>query len=353
MAPTFHHITFQTGDNTAASRADIREEMVRHLKPIVQNGGGTLADVRFDVIDRRNTTDVIFDIRVPHFGRLVRAWFSWQDPAGMQRRLGRDLGPEGAGMVPADTPFLLTWIDEAVPGRVDATQMPALGQALYAAADAQRCFAWAAVAAGEETTSSRAETNKASGGRLTLAVGQRSPFPAPPGESLKVAFDRKRAPLLLLGTDKPTANEVKGVRKDPLHVGLLPHGRHTAFLLLRGPRIAADWMDAPFSAAKLPPHLRGLPACGTGQGYLARLLMIDIRDNRIKAMRQVSFSPAFSQALQSEVARQSETAAAFSEAAHDAEIRQAYHRLPRGTDMIRHATITEQAGRADGFGGHA
>lgn len=357
MRNAFHHITLQTGDSRLSPHTEARPEIIHDLQPVVARGGGVVHGVQFDIVDRPSPTDAVFDIALPDLGRMVRGWFGWGDPAAMRARVQGDLGREAAAMVPDDAPFLLVWIDETTVVRADTPhKMQALASGAMIAADAGRCFAWALVAAGDQADTARpapagdsAAAANAGRGPVTLAVGARSPFPPLPGNALQVVFSASQAPVFLLGMRRPTANQVKGARKDSLQVGLLPHGEHTGFLLLRGSRLAADWMDAPFAVAKLPPEERGLPACPPTRGYLAQLFLIDTRDNTIRGIRLFTLSPDFSQALQAEVARQQRHAATFSEAAHEAEIHDAYARMPRGADMARQATITERAGCAGPF----
>jgi len=368
MREAFHHVTFQTAHSRLSPRAEISEPAISTLQDVVARGSGTIKGMRFDVVAKPtpHDSDAVFDLALPKFGRMARCWLGWENPDAMRARLRQDLGEAAAAMVPDDAPFLMAWLDASTAPGFNAPQR--LGEwttALMEVADAERCFAWALIANADEaetgssdrsggSTGAREPDGSPDGGRFTqLAVGKPSPFPALPEESFQVAFGATQAPIFLLGMRRPTANEVKGVRKDSLDVGLLPYGKHSAFVLLRGERITSDWMDAPFSVTALPPEQRGLPEREPHQGYLAQLILIDTRDNRVRAMRGISLSPSFCQAFQDEIARQSTYTADFSEPAYTSELRGAYAQLPRGSDMARRATIRERAGHSGVFNGQA
>lgn len=177
-----------------------------------------------------------------------------------------------------------------------------------------------------------------------IAVGDRYPgFTLPRPESTQFQID-KGGPKLVFWFESPTAEEVRGARRGRMKLGLLPGGQHTLFLLVQCEGLLKGWADSPYAFGLVPPDWRAIPPRQPHQGWLFQVILADRRVGTIKALRNVSVTPAFSARLDAEVAKQRAALAEFSEAAHQREIDAVYRRYPDIAMMVKDAVITEEAG---------
>lgn len=177
-----------------------------------------------------------------------------------------------------------------------------------------------------------------------IAVGDRYPgFTLPRPEGTQFQID-KGGPKLIFWFESPSAREVQGARRGRMKLGLLPGGRHVLFLLVQCEGLLKGWADSPYALGLVPPDWRAIEPRQPHQGWLFQVVLADSRVGTIKALRNVSVTPAFATLLDAEVAKQRAALDEFSAAAHDREIAAAYRRYPDIAMMVKDALIVEEAG---------
>ncbi len=144
---------------------------------------------------------------------------------------------------------------------------------------------------------------------------------------------------LVLFYNQPAADEVRDIRSALSQFALVVIDRMIFLLYKFG---LGQWSDAPYSWWMVPPDQRTIPnhEPGSEERILLQIILVDAATGIIKVLRAVSFSPAFSQALNQAVRDQ-----ATSEFDADAAIRQAYQCYPDSRDMLKAAIATTNGGR--------
>ena len=176
-----------------------------------------------------------------------------------------------------------------------------------------------------------------------IEVGQPHPryIPRMPGPQFQVDTGGL---TLMIAERRPTPMEVYGARRGSIHLGLLPFGMHTLFLLAKFEHLYNGWIDAPMAWARVPVPLRALPDRADDEGLPLTLTLVDAASGIVHALRMLTVTPTFARALTAAVRNQEANLAEYSEAAHEAEIAQAYRRFPDPTAMLRATVIVEKGG---------
>lgn len=178
-----------------------------------------------------------------------------------------------------------------------------------------------------------------------LTLGGRWPdWSGPASEGPRLALNIEGPPLLGVLWRAPIASEVHAFRYAPMRFGLLATGHHTLFLLIHVPGLFAGWADAPFALGMHPPDQRAIPRPEPGHGWLVHTVLADAMNGNIAALRLLTWSPPFSQALADLLAGQAGHLAEFSRARHHAEIAAAYQRYPTSDAMAAGAALIETGG---------
>ncbi len=183
------------------------------------------------------------------------------------------------------------------------------------------------------------------GSATTIAVGKKWPGPIPPA-GVRLEFSPRGNPKLFAVYESPTPLEVHGFRKNPIQIALVPGGKHTLFFMFEIERGTNGWADCPYSFLKLAPENREFTrAPESADGYFMVVHLVD-QNGIVHAIRGVSMTPKFSDALDENLRHQARHSGSYSAAAHDAEIGLAYKRWATSAHMVRAAVIKETAGEA-------
>lgn len=143
---------------------------------------------------------------------------------------------------------------------------------------------------------------------------------------------------------RPTPREIRGARTGKARFGLVPAGRHTMFLLYDIEHLTKGWSDAPYAFGLVAVDRRELQPREPHQGRLLMSILVDADTGTLHAIRGVSLTPAFSDALDRLLDAQRAALPDFTPAAHDAELRAAYARWPDPAAMAGAAVAIEQGG---------
>lgn len=140
---------------------------------------------------------------------------------------------------------------------------------------------------------------------------------------LRMFFDSPRA---------PTINSVRAGAADFALVVEPP----VIFLLYRfAPAIA--WSDAPYSCHLVPEDQRTLPdAEGPQTRALLHVVLVDAGTGLIRALRLVTFSPAYTRALHDAI-REQASSPWLSGPTYDAALADIYRRYPTSAELLKHA----------------
>lgn len=140
--------------------------------------------------------------------------------------------------------------------------------------------------------------------------------------------------LFWRGLDKRT---IDAVRRGRVTFAIYTEG--ALLLLLYQIEGACDWSDAPYSWHLVPAEQRSLPEPvrdGEETRDYLRLLLVDAGTGIVRAIRLVSFSPAFTVALRLAIAAQAgET---WDQAAYDLALDRLYRRYPASAQLAAVAT---------------
>lgn len=146
---------------------------------------------------------------------------------------------------------------------------------------------------------------------------------------------------LVLFYRSPTAKEVAEVRSAPFSIGLFVDLPSIVLLYRLG---KSPWSDAPYSWHLVPEAERTLPAVADSAETRALLLvfLVDASTGILRAMRQVTMSPAFTHALHDAIHHQASLP--WSSGEYDRHLQGLYRRFPSSADMVPKALVTEVTG---------
>jgi len=151
-------------------------------------------------------------------------------------------------------------------------------------------------------------------------------------------------PRLDLCFRNPTNREVRGLRTGKARFGIVPAGKHTAFFLYDIESATEGWADASYSVGLLTPEEREMHPRTLTEGWLLNMLMVDADTGIIRALRQITFTPEFSNKLDGVISAQLAAMPDFTPQKHFAEVDAAYKRWPSTTDMLPFSLATERGG---------
>lgn len=131
-----------------------------------------------------------------------------------------------------------------------------------------------------------------------------------------------------------STDDVQAVRTGSAAFALVEE-RPVVLLLYRfGRRV--PWSDAPFSLHLVPEEQRSLPPPLSGeQRATLQVVLVDADTGLIRALRLLSFTPAFSRALHGAIMRQAESS--FDPAVFDATLASLYAQYPTTEALLPHA----------------
>ena len=125
---------------------------------------------------------------------------------------------------------------------------------------------------------------------------------------------------LRLFFDDLSESELAVVARGRAEFALFVEGELIIFLYRFG---HGEWSDGPFSLHMVPASERVLPQLLTGeQRALLQVVLVSANDGIVRALRAVTLSPGFSQALHAAIAAQAELP--FEQAAYDAHLARVY-----------------------------
>lgn len=144
---------------------------------------------------------------------------------------------------------------------------------------------------------------------------------------------RSGAHELLLFFGSPTDREVKAARKGKAEFALFV--RQPVIILAYKFGDGIPWSDAVFSIHLVPESERDLPSADLESEVRATLqvLLVDAHTGILRALRLVSFSPAFTRALHTGIREQA--AAPWDSARYDAAVAELYALYPSSEAFVR------------------
>lgn len=148
-------------------------------------------------------------------------------------------------------------------------------------------------------------------------------------------FDNAGATLLLL-YDKPTNEEIYNIKKGELKIGMY-HKDDILFMLYKFG--AEPWIDAPYNV-NLSTSFE-LKEIKSGSGYFNNIILVNIKDNIIKAMRCIGWSESFSRYFNEFIEKQRHIA--FNKNQYDANIKNTYKNYTT-KDIVGRADILTKIG---------
>ncbi len=151
---------------------------------------------------------------------------------------------------------------------------------------------------------------------------------------------------LLLCFSELTEDDTTAVRAGDAEFGLLIYGM-VIFLLYRFHAVI-DWCDAPYSWHLLPADERQLPETlmTAETRALLSVVLVDADHNIVRALRAVTLSPEFSQALHTAITEQAEER--WDRKEFDAHLHSAYQFFSTTEQMLSRA-IARTSARATGL----
>ena len=111
---------------------------------------------------------------------------------------------------------------------------------------------------------------------------------------------------------------------------------------LRWPGLLVEWADIPVSLAMEPPSRRRWPAPSIDSGAIVVASLVDLDDNRIRALRTLRLSPTWGRELHRIIDKQMDNMD-YDRAAYVAEVDDARRRLPTPADVAAAMTMVEVA----------
>lgn len=155
-----------------------------------------------------------------------------------------------------------------------------------------------------------------------LAVGDRWPAwgPGTPEGTQYNYYDRGHE--LAIFVDKPTRDEINAVRKGQVEIRVLVDLPVVLLLArfagVRG-KTGLPWQDAPYSWHLVPEERRQLPPeLGAEERPLLTVVLVDARDGKVRALRQLALEVDVGQALHAGIRAQA--AAPWPGLAYDAKL---------------------------------
>lgn len=144
---------------------------------------------------------------------------------------------------------------------------------------------------------------------------------------------RSGAHELVLFLGSPTEREVKAARKGKAEFALFV--RQPVIVLAYKFGDGIPWSDAVYSWHLVPESERDLPSADLESEVRANLhvLLVDAHTGLVRAIRLVSFSPAFTRSLHGAIREQA--AAPLDSVRYDASIAELYSLYPSSTDFVR------------------
>ena len=106
---------------------------------------------------------------------------------------------------------------------------------------------------------------------------------------------------LALFFTRPAADEIQQVRKNPVSFAWVDEDLVSVLCFRFG---TLPWMDAPFEPWRAPIEDRGVPVGGPGQRLLLQIVLVDAHTGIVKALRTVTWDPAFAKAVRETIRRQ-------------------------------------------------
>lgn len=140
-----------------------------------------------------------------------------------------------------------------------------------------------------------------------------------------------------------TAREIADVRFNEAEFGLFVQGDILLFLYRFGRSI--PWGDAPYSWHLVPPEGRTLPepAHMAEPHLLLTVFLVEATTGILKAIRQLTFSPAFGAALSLAILEQSQRPWPGGRG-YDMQLGAVYTRYPRSSDLLKDAIARTRGG---------
>lgn len=139
----------------------------------------------------------------------------------------------------------------------------------------------------------------------------------------------------------PTDQEIRSVRRSPVHLALLVEGP-VIYLVWRFEGFGS-WSDGPFSIHLVPADRRATPPVSSGeQRALLQIVLVDAHTGILRAIRAVTLPPHATQRLHAAIREQE--AQPFDRRAYDAALQALYRRYPDSADMARAAEILVKGG---------
>lgn len=148
---------------------------------------------------------------------------------------------------------------------------------------------------------------------------------------------RHGAHQLTLFWPAPTPDEVHGLSRAAIEVGLFTHGP-AGFLLYKIQGVC-EWSDAAFNLALLPPDERELPAEATGERARLKLALVNCDDGLVVARRLVSLEPVMTQALRHVMQAQADTP--FNRQSYDLAVAEVHRRYTDSDALVKVAEVVE------------
>lgn len=147
---------------------------------------------------------------------------------------------------------------------------------------------------------------------------------------------------LVLFFRSPTAREIEAVRHGQAEFGLYAHDDLLVLLYRFGAGV--PWSDAPYSWHLLDPQERILPGpTGLVEPHdLMHIILVDAQSGTIRALRAVTFSPAFTTVIRSAIRAQATRP--FDAARYDQALRQLYQRYPTTETLLAAANARTRGG---------
>ncbi|NEP59235.1 MAG: hypothetical protein F6K31_24840 [Symploca sp. SIO2G7] len=129
-----------------------------------------------------------------------------------------------------------------------------------------------------------------------LAVNHPSPLPPRFNDGLCFEWNQN-SPFILMYMSEPRKAEIAGLKKKTEFA--LTYKSDIIFLLLRAANNAVQWSEAPFSLKLYNENdYPTIPSEITEESRLAVLfILIEVKSNVIKMLKQCTFSPSFTQEL--------------------------------------------------------
>ncbi len=136
-----------------------------------------------------------------------------------------------------------------------------------------------------------------------LQVGKPVPGLGPVTEGCRYDF-REGIHDLILAFDRPSPDEVFGIKKAPISLRIL--GNDLMFFLLFRFGNAVPWCEARYEWKKTPAHMRVLPE--PEELHMLRVLLIDTATQNLRVIRMLTPDMEFQRAINAAIRQQAERA---------------------------------------------